>query len=197
MIVKRRDLDHDAGAEHDLRRALRRHIGRVRDRERGAAVGRLIGKNQHLAQKALRERRHQRRRRHHILQRDALEPMETRGFIGELAGRQIGEFPQLDMTAIGSDLAGGIVTAVDTSSNVCLDADIPRTARTGRWPFVFPFAPFFRIGRRIADHRPRSLAGNRTVIDPKYDTCTKRATYKPFKTNLVNDIHRQSQRGVS
>ena len=34
-ILRRRDFDRDAGAQHDLRRALRRDIGRIRDRERG------------------------------------------------------------------------------------------------------------------------------------------------------------------
>ena len=34
-----------SGAEHDLRRALRRHVGRVRDREHGMAIGGPIGEH--------------------------------------------------------------------------------------------------------------------------------------------------------
>jgi hypothetical protein len=54
-ILKGRDFYDNAGTQHDLYRALRRHIGRVRDGQRGEPVGRLIREDQHLAQEALRE----------------------------------------------------------------------------------------------------------------------------------------------
>ena len=81
-------------AEHDFGRAPRGQVGRIRHRQHGAAVGRLIGKHQHFAQETLRERRHQRRGRQHLLQRDTLQSEEARRLVGEFAGRQIGDFPE-------------------------------------------------------------------------------------------------------
>ena len=52
-IFDGRHLDRDFRPEHDLRCAPRRGISRIRDREDGASVGRLIGENHHFPKKTL------------------------------------------------------------------------------------------------------------------------------------------------
>ena len=180
-VLERRDLDDDFLAKHDLRGALRGHVGRIRDREHCTAVGRLIRKDHHLAQESLRERRHQRYGATIFLQRYTLQPMKTRRFIRELAGRQIGQFPQLGLAANGCFLLGRRRHDRPPASNVCFDADVPRTAKTDRWSFVFPVrVTFFETGLRVnyimfnvAPASTERRASNRTVIDPKCDTRTK------------------------
>ena len=101
-VLGRRDFDANAGAEHNLRRPARRHVARVRNRKNDAAVGGPIRENHGLAQVTLRERRHQWRRRHQVLQRDTLQKsVELGPLVCELDGRQVGELPQLGLT-IGS-----------------------------------------------------------------------------------------------
>jgi hypothetical protein len=112
-VLRCRDPDLNAWAKHDLRRALRRLISRIGHCEHNAAVRASIWKDNRFAKETLRERRHERRRRHHVLQRDALKIMETRGFIRELAGRQIGQFPQLGLTDVRPAPRGWVTAPVN------------------------------------------------------------------------------------
>jgi hypothetical protein len=63
--------------------------------------------------------------------------MEARGFIGELAGRKIGELPQLGLTTVGAALAGNFGTAVDQRQMFCLTQIFHelRGQIAGHWSF--------------------------------------------------------------
>jgi hypothetical protein len=103
-------------------------------------------KNHHLAQETLRERFHQRHGRHHVRKRDALQAVETRRFIRELAGRQVGKLPELGLTAIGSTLLGSIVTVVHLRQMVALTQMLHELRRQVGGHSSFQSRRFFVIG---------------------------------------------------
>jgi hypothetical protein len=57
----------------------------------------VIGKYHHFPQETLRERLYRRGGRQQVLERDPFQTVESRRFVGELAGRQTGMLPKLAM----------------------------------------------------------------------------------------------------
>jgi hypothetical protein len=94
-LVESGDPDLDVRPKHDLGGALRGDICGVRDGKDSAAILGLEGKDQGLAQKALREGRDQRGGRQHVLQCNTLAAEKASRLIGEFARRQRGHLPRL------------------------------------------------------------------------------------------------------
>ena len=62
--------------------------------------------NQGFPEEALRERCGERNGGHHVAERHPLKSVKSRSFVGEFAGRQLGQFPQLRLPLIGTTLRG-------------------------------------------------------------------------------------------
>src|SRR6202012_1683151 len=96
---------------------------------------------------------------------------------GKLAGREIGEFPQLGLAMVGAALAGNIGTAVRHRQMLAL-TEIFHELRgqiAGHWSFRSRPHFYSVDGSRNVGRPSIMVAGSRTVIDPKYDSRAKRA----------------------
>ena len=183
----------DVGAEHDLRRALRGHgrSGR-RPRARHRHPRGPIREDHGFAQEALRERCHQRRRRHHVLQAYALESMETRSLVGELARPTDRQVPR---AWPGADrIAPCPAASLRPPSTVVKSLTLTKIFHELRGQIAghssFPVARDFQWikGRHCGPSRRRctQLPASLTVIDLKCDSCTKPLPATAAQINFSN-----------
>ena len=107
-VLERCHRNLDVAAQHDRRGAHRCGIAGVGDRQHHLAIGRPERKHHHLAQEPPGELFHQRCRRQQVRQRDAGGLEELSDFVGEVIGRQVGQFPQFVQSPLIRSRCGAV-----------------------------------------------------------------------------------------